>query len=278
MSTCNISPTPFSKEDGTLDVSAKYKQLMQDTLSDDSLYIRAKNTFKVIFDDLQLTEIQKAELVSQHVAGMTSQLSGAAMQTALSWSKEERDGAYTLAKIKAETELAMAQALKAEEEICLTQKQTEKMCADITATISGSYRENGIPTGYEADGCKPTGLDDTGLKFHQTKQVMGATYQIYADAFRKSGIVQVRADTNDDVVKGMVGDDDGYTNQQSKNAERQRIAYEDSKLNHAANSSATMIGQLLSSETLSTNNAQDIELWRDTVTKLNTPHSTTDTP
>ncbi len=278
MSTCNITPTPFQAEDGTLDVSVKYKQLMQDTLSDDSLYIRAKNTFKVIFDDLQLTEIQKAELVSQHVAGMTSQLSGAAMQTALSWSKEERDGAYTLAKIKAETELAMAQALKAEEEICLTQKQTEKMCADITATISGSYRENGIPTGYEADGCKPTGLDDTGLKFHQTKQVMGATYQIYADAFRKSGIVQVRADTNDDVVKGMVGDDDGYTNQQSKNAERQRIAYEDSKLNHAANSSATMIGQLLSSETLSTNNAQDIELWRETVAKLNTPHSTTDTP
>ncbi len=278
MSSCNVILDDFISQDATLDVSGKYIQLMQDTLSDDSLYIRAKDTFKVIFDDLQLTEIQKAELVSQHVAGMTSQLSGAAMQTALSWSKEERDGAYMLAKIKAETELTMAQALKAEEEICLTQKQTEKMCADITATISGSYRENGIPTGYEADGCKPTGLDDTGLKFHQTKQVMGATYQIYADAFRKSGIVQVRTDTSDDVIKGMVGDDDGYTNQQSKNAERQRIAYEDSKLNHAANSSATMIGQLLSSETLSTNNAQDIDLWRETVAKLNTPHSTTDTP
>ena len=278
MSTCNITPTPFQSEDGTLDVSGKYKQLMQDTLSDDSLYIRAKDTMRVIFNDLQLTEKEKATIASEHVAMMTSQLSGAAMQTALHWEKEERDGAYTLAKVKAETETALAQKELMAEQVCQMQKQTELTCAQITATISGTFRENGVPTGYEADGCKPTGLDDTGLKFHQTKQVMGATYQVYADAYRKSGMVTIGVDTADNVSKGIAGDDGGYTNQQVKNAERQRIAYEDSKSNHAANSAATMIGQLLSSETLSASNAQDIDRWRVAVDKLNTPHSSTDIP
>ena len=252
MSTCNVASDDFEREDGTLDVSVKYKQLMQDTLSDDSLYLRAKDTFKVVFDDLQSNELQKAELVSQHIASMAISLSSSAMQTALSWSKEERDGAYTLAKIKAETEVALAQKELVAEQICQMQKDTELKCAQILATVSGSFRENGIPIGYEADGCRPIGLDDTGLKYHQTKQVEAATYQAFADAYRKSGIVQIGTDIQDNVTKGLSAPVDkitsGYTNQQTLNAERQRQAYEDSKMNHMLNSTGVVTGQMLSAE------------------------------
>ncbi len=276
MSSCNTPIDAFQAEDGSLDVSSRYKQLMQDTLSEDSLYIRAKDTMYANFDKLNLTAEEKAKLVSEHVAMMTSQLSGAAMQTALQWEKEERDGAYTLAKVKAETENAIAQSELIAEQVCQAQKQTELICAQITATVSGTFRENGMPTGYTADGCTPTGLDDTGLKYHQTKQVEAATYQSYADAFRKSGVVKIGADTtNNNMMKGLSGDDDGFTNQQAKNAERQRIGFEDSKRNHAANSAAAMIGQLLSSETLSVNNQQDIDRWRESIDYLNDSHSST---
>jgi hypothetical protein len=275
---CNVVVGEFQREDSKLEVSEKYIQLMQDSMDPESLYMRAKDALAINFNDSNLTADEKAKIIAEYMAMLTTQLSSAAMQTALSWAKEERDGAYTLAKIKADTETAMANAVKAKEEICLVQKQIEQTCANITAIISGSFRENGKPNGYEADGCKPTGLEDTGLKYEQTKQVEAATYQIFADAYRKSGVVQVGTDSSDSVKKGLSGNDDGYTNQQSKNAERQRIAYEDSKRNHAANSAATMIGQLLSSETLSDSNKEDIERWREALDFLNTSHSSTDIP
>ena len=248
MSSCNIQIDAVQREDGELDVIDKYTKLMQASLSADSIYMRAKDTFKLQFDDLQLTEKEKAQLVSEHIASMTTSLSGAAMQTALSWEKEERDGAYTLAKVKAETMVALATSEKVAEEICKMQKETALVCAQITATISGSFRDNGIPTGYEADGCKPTGLDDTGLKFEQTKLAQATTYQTQADAFRKSGVVQIGTDISDNIFKGLSGDEDGYTHQQSLNSERQRQAYEDSKINHLLNAVGVVTGQMMSAE------------------------------
>ncbi|RLA61276.1 MAG: hypothetical protein DRQ78_08805 [Epsilonproteobacteria bacterium] len=278
MSSCNIPIDSFQTVDGSLNVSEKYAQLMQDSMGEDSLYTRAKDTMFVQFDNLNLTAEEKAKVVSESIVAMTVQLSGAAMQTALAWETGERDGAYNLAQVKAQTELVQAQFVKTEEEICSTIKKTELTCAQITATISATFRENGVPTAYEADGCRPTALDETGLKFHQTKQVEAATYQAFADAFRKSGVVQIGTDISDTVTKGLSGDEEGYTHQQILNAERQRVAYEDSKRNHAANSASQMIGQLLSSETLSTSNEQDVQRWREAVDFLNTSHSSTDLP
>jgi len=282
MSSCNVQLDPFLREDGVLDVSGKYKQLMQDTLSDESLYIRAKDTMKVMFDDLQLTEPDKAKLAAEHVASMTTQLSASSMQTALQWATEERDGAYTLAKAKAETEVLLAQFEKIKAEICLTEAQTEKSCADITATISNSYRENGVPTSYDADGCKPLGLTNSGLKYEQTKQVVAATYQIHADAYRKSGVVQIGVDTNDNVTKGLSGGvdeiTDGYTNQQTLNAERQRQAYEDSKINHMLNALGVITGQLLSAEVDPTGWQWLLDGMEEGVAKLGTPNSNTPIP
>ena len=276
MNSCNTQIDPFLKEDAELDVSSKYKQLMQDTLSSESLYTRAKDTFKVVFDDLQLTEKDKAQLVSEHVASMTTSLSGAAMQTALSWEKEERDGAYTLAKVKAETEVALANSEKIAEEICKMQKETALVCAQITATISGSFRDNGIPTGYEADGCKPTGLDDTGLKYEQTKLAQATTYQTQADAFRKSGVVQIGIDISDNMFKGLSGDTDGYTYQQSLNSERQRQAYEDSKINHLLNAVDVVTGQMMSAEV--NPDPEILGYMKDGMQMLLTPNSETPTP
>ena len=75
---------------------------MQDSLSEDSIYMRAKDTYAVIFKDLQITEKEKADIIAGSVNSIVASLSSASMQTALSWAKEERDGAYTLAKVKAD--------------------------------------------------------------------------------------------------------------------------------------------------------------------------------
>ncbi len=283
MERCNVTVGTFQREDGTLLVSDKYLQLMRDSISEDSLYIKAKDTFAVIFKDLQVTEIQKAEIVAGYVAQMSTTLSSDAMKTALAWTKEERDGAYTLAKVKAETEKAMADAETAKEQICLAIKQTEYQCAQIEATIATSIRENGRIATYDpTNGCRPLTLYPEGLKYEQTLQVEAATYQIHADAFRKSGVVKVGTDVADNRTKGVSGDTTsivgGYTNQQTLNAERQRIAYEDSKINHMLNSLGVVTGQMMSAEVDPTSDGQTswlLDYMKTGMTNLLTRNSTT---
>ena len=176
--------------------------------------------------------------------------------------------------MKADTEIALAQFEKVKSEICLTDKQAELACTNITAVSSASLRDNGSVATFKDDGCTVDTLNPEGLKYEQTKQVEGATYQIFADSFRKSGVVQIGTDISDNITKGLSGDDSGYTHQQTENAERLRIAYEDSKRNHAANAIASMIGQMLTAEIAP--NEEDIQRFRDAVDYLNTSHSTTD--
>ena len=273
MPTCDITIDSFQAEDGNLLVSEKYIQLMQDSLGDDSLYIRTKGTILELFESLQLDETQKAEIIANHMVQFGVNLSSSSQQIALAWAKEEKEASYTLAKLKADTEVSLAQLEKVKSDICLTDKQTLLACAQTTAASSASVRDNGTVATYGADGCSVTALNNNGLKYQQTLQVEAATYQIAADAFRKSGVVQIGVDAGDGVKKGLSGDANGYTHQQEINAERLRIAYEDSKLNHAVNGASAMIGQMLASEVDA--DPEIIQYWKDGMSGLLTKHSTT---
>jgi len=271
MSTCNAPTNLFQAESSKLDVSEKYIQLMTDSLSEDSLYIRAKDTLKVIFDDIQITEKEKAELVLSYITQFSTSISSVAMQTAVTWTKEERDGAYTLAKSKADTEVAYANFELIKSQICKTDKETELTCAKITSETAGSIRENGRVASYKEDGCSVSSLQDEGTGYQQEQQIVADTYTRFADAYRKSGVVAVSGEGRD--RKGVSGDEAGLTWQQEQNHERLRISYEDSKRNHAANSSASMIASMLSAEIAP--KEQDVQRWRDSLDYLNTSHSTT---
>jgi len=276
MSSCNPTIDSFQAEDGSLEVSEKYIQLMQDSLSEDSLYIRAKDTLAVLFEDIQITEKEKAELVLSYVTQFSTSIASVSMQTALSWEKEERDGAYTLAKSKADTELALANFELVKSQICKTDKEAELACAKVTSESAGSIRDNGRVSQYKDDGCSVAALEDEGTKYQQEKQMIADTYSRFADAFRKSGVVQVGIDLSDGTMKGLSGDEDGLTQQQQQNHERLRISYEDSKRTHAANSSSSMIASMLSAEIAP--KEQDVQRWRDALDYLNVSHSTTSQP
>jgi len=282
---CDVSVPSFVREEGKMEVIEKYEALMQSTLGEESLYTRSKETIFHLFDKLNVTDNQKAEIVAQNITQLATQLSMSAMQSAVMWAKEERDAPYQLALLKAQAENGLATTVKTKEEICLIEKQIEQMCAQTEATLAGSIRENGrVETYVQEDGgdtCKPNTLENEGLKYHQAKQVEADTYKIQSDSYRKSGVVAIGVDTQDNVVKGLtgtthenVGEIAGYTAQQSANAERQIIAYEDSKRNHAANSTASMMGQMLSAEVSPAE--VDVDRWREAVDFLNTSHTSTD--
>ncbi len=299
----------YQSEEGEIEVIEKYESLMLSTIGESSLYTRVKETLLFQFEDLQLTEKEKAGLVTEFVTKFSLGMSQASMQTALSWAKEERDGAYQLALVKANTENALADYEKTKEEICLLQKEDELKCVQIEATSAQSIRENGGVDTYKLndDGspsCHVNTLEDEGLKYFQTKQVQADSVRIFSDTYRKSGVVQIGGsyvlntawaddgnqttpDENGNdrylselIYQGITGNTHadtgelaGYTAQQTANAERTRIAFEDSKLNHAANSSASMIGQMLSAEVAPAE--ADVQRWRDAVDKLLTTYNTT---
>jgi len=281
MSSCNVSIDNFSPENGELNVIEKYENLMQSTLGDDSLYTRSKETLFQLFDKLNITDGEKAQLASQNIMQLSMQMSSVAMQSAVAWAKEERDGNYQLALIKAQTENMLATVEKTKEEICVLREEEKLKCVTIEATMAASIRENGRASAYDPDDpCRPIALEDEGLKYYQTKQVQADSYRISADTYRKSGVVKIGVDPDDSILKGLDGTTHtshgtaaGYTVQQTENAERQRIAYEDSKINHAANSSAAMIGQMLSAEVAPAD--ADVQRWRDALDRLLTKHSTT---
>ena len=280
---CSVTIPGFKRENADLDVIKKYEALMCATLGDGSLYARAKDTMFYQFKDLQLTEKEKAGLIAEFMQAVAVDLSKISMSSAVVWAKEERDGGYANALVRAQTAIAAANVVEAEAKICLVDSQISKMCADIEATLATSLRDNGAVDTYKQedgkDSCKPNTLKAEGLKFEQTKQVQAATYQTFADAYRKSGVVKIHLD-GDNFVKGYDGNTHktdgtlaGYTAQQTENAERQRIAYEDSKLNHAANSSAAMIGQMLSAEVQPAK--ADVQRWREALDGLLVKHSST---
>ena len=281
MADCVVTIDDFVRENGELEVSKKYLRLMQNTIGEESLYERVKETLFHQFQNLQLTEKEKAGFVVDFMSKVAIELSKVSMGTALSWAKEERDGAYILAKTKVDARLSLAQVELIKNQICEVDNKAKLVCAQVTATVASSIRDNGAVAAYDPnDACRPIALEDDGLKYQQIKQVEGATYQIFADAYRKSGIVQVGVDPQDNVRKGLSGTTHatsgeiaGYTAQQTANAERQRLAYEDSKRNHAANSTASMIGQMLSAEVSPRD--QDVQRWRNAVDFLNTSSDTT---
>ncbi len=287
MATCDITVDSFQTEDGELVVIEKYNNLMDATLGDTSLYTRAKETLLFQFEDLQLTEKEKAALVTDFISKFSIELSKVSMATALSWAKEELEAPYSLAKAKADTENAIMQNEKIKEEICVLRKEDELKCVTIEATSAQSIRENGRVATYKlnddgTDSCHADTLETEGLKYYQTRQVEADSYRIFADSYRKSGVVGIGTDPQDQVEKGMTGTTHeesgemaGYTTQQIANAERQRMAYEDSKMNHAANSAASMVGQMLSTE--NEVYSQDVQRWRTAVDNLLVRHNTTST-
>ena len=255
-------PTGLS---GKMDVIERYSDLMKATIAEDSLYMRTKETFYELFKDLDLDSEEKAKMVAESMAQMATSMSGAAMQTALAWAKEERDGEYNLAILHGQAHKSQAEVLLAKAQICKMEKETENLCAQREVLLAGSIRENGSVYKYDTeDPCKPLSLKDEGLKFHQTEMVKGQRYSILSDSYLKNGKVTI-----DSSGIPVSTDGKGKMSEDIKFSERQRISFEDSKRNHAANAASQMISGLLAAEVFTDKHQELVDKWIDAMDYLN---------
>lgn len=259
MAECNTTLPSVTLVDGTLDIVDKFKTLTDEALGTNSIYMRAKDTFKELFDGKKINESEYAQLASQFVSQLAVATTQSVMQGAIQWAQTEKEMAYSLASAKAQADLTLANVEKTKYEICKIQKDIDLQCANITATISTNIRKNGRVATYGTDGCTPLTLMDEGTEIVQAQAIEAQKYSTLADAYRKSGIVDI-ATTVDGVEKGVAGNEAGYTDAQEDFARRQITSFEDSKRNHAVNAMSQMIGQMLSAEVAP--EAADITRWR----------------
>ena len=271
---------------GDLDYLSVYKDIMATATGQGSAYIKAKETIVDYVDKGQLDEREKAALVTKHITELAQSITTQALNAAIQIAKENREAPYMLAKLRADTELTQANKLKLEVDKVVSTATAAKIEADTKATIIGSwkvqadiYSKNGLNTDTQSItnpilGISLLAKNPLGTDVVSAEQGKAATYSTLASSAKRDGNVTITRDPISGHVSSLTPttpNNQILTGAQIDVAVRQEKAFDDNKVQHAANSSSTMIGMLLSTENTASLTTADVDLWRSAVTELNTP-------
>ena len=265
-----------------LDVITQYNNLMKASVAKDSIYIRAKESLQSFFASSNMTDPDKAAILSNMLTSMTTSITNQAMSTALAIAKENREGKYAISKVIADIMVTKEQADKLAADNLVATATASKISQDTTNAIiqgwklqSDMVRENGITAfpSLTSTALPISNVGNKGIKWEQEQQTKMSVYATMAKSYRESGLVSWTVDsaTNKiNSIKDLLPATPGLTHAQTKVAIRQELGFDDNKRQHAANSSANMIGLLLSAEESGNITAADVNLWRSAVGYLNT--------
>lgn len=103
-----------------LDVADKYATLVAQSLSGESVYIRAKETIQDLVDSGAIDDAKKAEIISTIVSGIVNNITSSSMSTAMAWSQAEKE--IALKKLELEKQLDILS-----QELLVKQAQTSQV-------------------------------------------------------------------------------------------------------------------------------------------------------
>ena len=267
-----------------LDVITIYKDLMKVSTGPDSGYIRAKETLQAILDGGQLKGSEEANMVAQTISGIASSITSSALQAAIEIAKENRNGKYVLTKMREDTLLTQQQREKlaedtanATKEGALVDQKVKESIIDGWVKQAAMEKDSGVtldnlPLIDTTTNMTSTMITDKGMKWEQEQQIKMSVYATLAKSFRESGTVTWTVDPGTNkitTITDLAPTAPGLTRQQELVAIRQRQAFDDNKVQHAANSSANMIGLLLSASDSGAITTADVTKWRLAVDELN---------
>jgi len=268
-----------------LDVLSPYKELMEASMSKDSIYIHAKETMQSFFENSNMTDADKASVLSgmltQMVAGVTSN----AMNSAIAIAKEDRDGAYQLTAVREDTLLKQEQRDKLAEDKANVTKQGKLIDAQRDELVIKGWAEqasmekdlgvmlSNLPATTDTVKLPSIAVSDKGTKWEQMQQLKMSVYATLAKSYRENGTITWTVDPNSNkinTITDLAPATPGLTKRQEQVAIRQEKAFDDNKVQHAANSSANMIGLLLSASDAGALSKSDVTKWRTAIDYLNT--------
>jgi hypothetical protein len=277
MATCDVKLTLDEIDDRVVEI---YQKLMSASTDKDSVYIKAKETLKSILDDSGLDARERANVLSTTIAGMVNGISAQAMQGAIDLAKDDRDAEYVLAKLCADTVLEQAQTAKIEADTLDTEANTNLKIAQGWKLQAELHRDYGVYpdhlVGYTKEMLVGTDYNETyGTKAEELRLAKANVYNQYSSGWRQNGLVNIALDS-DGFLTGSTtsGDDDtagyaGLSYWQTRVAERNERGFDDNMRQHVANSSASMMSMLLTTEIAGIDYGPFIAQWGNAIGYLN---------
>lgn len=193
------------------------------------------------------------------------------------------------AKIVVDTTMVNTNILKAEAEIAHTEETTKQVVVDNKIKTSQGWKIQAEL--YRDFGVLPTGLsttkdllissdydEDYGTKYEAIRLAKASVYNTYAESSRRSGVIKYTTNTVGDLLTAVPQtgltingstEDIALTYWQTMVAKRQEKGYDDNMRQHVANSSASMISMLLSTEASGIDYDPIMGQWANSIGYLN---------
>lgn len=175
-----------------LDVADKYETLVKQSLSVNSVYIRAKETIQDLVDSGAIDEAQKAEVISNIVGGIINNITSSSMSTAMSWANAEKE--IALKKLELAKQLDIL-----DQDILLKEAQVVKMEKDSIAQQAQTIRTFGTPIVVDGD---VASLDSTGKLYEEIL----LTRQQVANAVKEGSLLDSKKVESRAAVHKVVAD------------------------------------------------------------------------
>lgn len=247
--------------DKSLDVTTKYQDLVGRLVNDDSsVYIHTIEKLEALISTGDLTGADKAKVISEVLGQLNTSIVNSSLQTALQWSKAEKDAEF--------------QKRELEEKIDLLRKQVESEAAKIKqidaeriSVSSQARRMYGAATVDTMTGAV-TSLSNDGKVYHEielmqqqvrnaqaeenvlkgkVRESQAAVYKIVADTRANFGNATISLSDTAATIS-LTGAEDSLAYWQKHIAQQQARGYSYNAWANAVNASSTAVSMLLSAE------------------------------
>jgi len=247
---------------------------MKASTTRDSIYLKAKETLLAILQDAGIDNRERSSIISQTIASMVNGISAQALQGAIELAKDDRDSEYVLAKLCADIQLEQAQKDKIIAETAAVQMDTKVKTAQGWRLQAELHRDYGVlPDSMVYTNEELAAIDyneSYGTKAESIRLAQANVYNGYAAAYRQNGYVALDLTTDGMITSQTSADTDGLVFWQTRVAERNERGFDDNMRQHVANSSATMISMLLSTEASGIDYIPYLTSWSSAINYLNT--------
>lgn len=267
------STESFLKETtSSLNVTQIYKDLMEASTEKDSAYIKAKETLEALFDTSTLTDRERGSIIADTISKIATGITTSAMNTAYAVAKDDREAPYLLAKLREDTILVQEQQNKIATDIAKDEEDKKLKVMSgwkVQGELVRDYGVNAYNLAIATDIIPQAQYTNTGNKYEAERQAKANVYNTYASSYRGNGYVNVTTNIDGSLSGLTTADGEGLTTAQIGVAIRQKEGFDDNMRQHVANSSATMMSMLLSTEASGIDYIPYLDKWSQSIDYLN---------
>ena len=266
-----------------IDVVEKQKALVEEALSPDGVYIRMKENLIDLLDRGEIKGADRAKVIADTVAQMSTSITASAMNAGLEWAYRERELSFKREEMSRTLDLLEKQVAKAEQDSIGAIAQKQMLQAQIIRDYGKPVLDNkgnvvSLPDEgriYETiQNIKQDTLNKQDQNYQiiaQTDEVYARTHRLVADTYVNHGVYSWTT-LEKNGIAGVTKATTGYTtlsDLQKVVTGEQAKGYAYNAWGNAASASGGMIGTLVAAEIPGLDPDTYLKAWLSSVNKIN---------